>query len=164
MLKRLRGTPIVRHDVEWGMIYSPHPPYEVLATKAIDFGAMQRMRRFSRYWDLIANSGNFLATTPRIWGERSPFESFMTLSDWLYQRTGRKHAIALQHLAELLFEWLTDARGDDAAGVGAALGEDYQRGGRSDVPEFLRPYVQPRPRALTNVSKLPRRQQRHTAT
>src|SRR5207247_3930379 len=23
MLKRLRGTPIVRHDVEWGMVYSP---------------------------------------------------------------------------------------------------------------------------------------------
>ena len=24
MLKRLRGTPIVRHDAEWGMVYSPH--------------------------------------------------------------------------------------------------------------------------------------------
>ena len=33
MLKRLRGTPIVRHDAEWGMVYSPHAPYEVLQTK-----------------------------------------------------------------------------------------------------------------------------------
>ena len=33
MLKRLRGTPIVRHDAEWGMVYSPHPPYEVLQTE-----------------------------------------------------------------------------------------------------------------------------------
>ena len=37
MLKRLRGTPIVRHDAEWGMVYSPHPPYEILQTKLIGF-------------------------------------------------------------------------------------------------------------------------------
>ncbi|MEO6434313.1 MAG: radical SAM protein, partial [Tepidisphaeraceae bacterium] len=32
MLKRLRGTSIVRHDGEFGMIYSPSAPYEVLQT------------------------------------------------------------------------------------------------------------------------------------
>ena len=67
MLKRLRGTPIVRHDQEFGMLYAPHPPYEVLRTREIGFSVMQRMRRFARYWDLIANSGNFLETTPLIW-------------------------------------------------------------------------------------------------
>jgi hypothetical protein len=30
MLKRLRGTPIIRHDEDWGMRYSPMPPYEIL--------------------------------------------------------------------------------------------------------------------------------------
>src|SRR5205823_12838444 len=63
MLKRLRGTPIVRHDAEWATVYSPHPPYEILQTKLINFATMQRLRRFSRYWDLIANSGNFVETT-----------------------------------------------------------------------------------------------------
>ena len=74
MLKRLRGTPIVRHDAEWGMVYSPHAPYEILQTKLIDFATMQRLRRFARYWDLIANSGNFVETTPLIWrnGETIP--------------------------------------------------------------------------------------------
>ena len=67
LLKRLRGAPIVRHDREWEMVYSPHPPYEVLQTKLIDFFAMQRLRRFARYWDLIANSGNFVEVTPLIW-------------------------------------------------------------------------------------------------
>src|SRR5437667_1911505 len=45
ILKRLRGTPIVRHDRDWEMIYSPHAPYEVLRTGAIDFPTMQRLRR-----------------------------------------------------------------------------------------------------------------------
>jgi radical SAM superfamily enzyme YgiQ (UPF0313 family) len=68
ILKRLRGTPIVRHNAEWQMVYNPHPPYEILQNKLIDFAAMQKLRRFARYWDLVGNSGNFIETTPLIWG------------------------------------------------------------------------------------------------
>ncbi len=67
ILKRLRGTPIVRHDDEWRMIYSPHPPYELLENRLLDFPTMQRLKRFARYWDLVGNSGNFVQTTPLIW-------------------------------------------------------------------------------------------------
>jgi radical SAM superfamily enzyme YgiQ (UPF0313 family) len=67
ILKRLRGTPISRHDETWGMVYSPLPTYEILRNKLIDFSTMQRLRRFARYWDLIGNSGNFVETTPLIW-------------------------------------------------------------------------------------------------
>ncbi len=67
ILKRLRGTPIVRHDAEWQMVYSAHPPYEILQNKLIDFATMQRLRRFARYWDMVGNSGNFLESTPLIW-------------------------------------------------------------------------------------------------
>ena len=72
ILKRLRGTPIVRHDAEWQMIYSPHPPYEILQNRLIDFATMQRLRRFARYWDLVGNSGNFVESTPLIWSTSSP--------------------------------------------------------------------------------------------
>jgi radical SAM superfamily enzyme YgiQ (UPF0313 family) len=67
ILKRLRGTPIVRHDAEWRMIYNSQPPYEILQNKLIDFATMQRLRRFARYWDMVGNSGNFIETTPLIW-------------------------------------------------------------------------------------------------
>lgn len=106
LLKRLRGTPIIRHDHEWGMVYSPHPPYEILQTKLIDFFIMQRLRRFARYWDLIVNSGNFVETAPLVWGAGSPFWSFMTFSDWLYERVGRTHSIARERLGELLADFL----------------------------------------------------------
>ena len=132
MLKRLRGTPIVRHDAEWQMVYSPHPPYEVLQTKLIDFAAMQRMRRFARYWDLFANSGNFVESLPLLWRDRSPFERFLEFSDWLFAKLGKNHAIALQNLAAGLFEFLE--QGEEAA---RAIWADYQRCGRSDRPAFL---------------------------
>ena len=71
ILKRLRGTPSARHDAEWRMIYNPQPPYEMLQNKLIDFAAMQRLRRFARYWDMVGNSGNFIEATPLVWSEKS---------------------------------------------------------------------------------------------
>lgn len=165
ILKRLRGTPIVRHDAAWGMVYSPHAPYEVLQTKDVDFASMQRMRRFSRFWDLIANSGNFVRTTPLLWRDASPFQSFLQLSDWLFAQVGRNHAIALPRLAELLFRYLTDQVQRDASEAALTLWHDYRSGGRRDGPEFLRPLVpqdvlQSARRTLP-TSAAPLRQARH---
>ena len=141
MLKRLRGTPIMRHDVEWGMTYSPHPPYEILQTRLIDFADMQRLRRFARYWDLVANSGNFLESTPLLWQRGEPFDQFLRFSDWLHEASGQTNGIALKRLAEFLFRYLTEQAECDETETAQAIWRDYQRGGRSDRPPFLRGFV-----------------------
>jgi hypothetical protein len=135
LLKRLRGTSIGRHDAEWGMVYSPLPPYEILQNRLISFPAMQRLRRFARDWDLVGNSGRFVATTPLFWsGGSSPFAEFMRFSDWFHQREGRHHAIALPHLVEQVFAFLTQERGLPAAGVAAALARDAASTGQGPLP------------------------------
>ena len=91
----------MRHDAAWGMVYSPNPPYEILQTKLMDFATIQRLRRFSRYWDLYSNSGNFPESLPMLWDGASPFDRFLQFSDWLYAKLGRNHAIALQELAKI---------------------------------------------------------------
>ena len=154
ILKRLRGTPIIRHDAEFAMRYAPHPPYEILATRDISFPDMQRMRRFARYWDLVANSGNFSKTLTLLWGGGvsnqsgkvfsnqsdaapgdtlitdhcpSPFASFLRFSDWLHATLRRTHQIALQTIAQALFDFLTGENGADRATVAAALQADWRR-------------------------------------
>ena len=164
MLKRLRGTPIVRHDDGFGMVYSPAAPYEVLRTAAVPFDQMQRLRRFARYWDLVANSGNFTQATPLIWRDGSPFQAFARFGDWAFARAGRTHGIALPALSELIFRFLTEELGQAPEAAAEALWRDYRRGGRSDRPEFLRPYV-PEPgrserRAVLGEATL-KRQARH---
>jgi radical SAM superfamily enzyme YgiQ (UPF0313 family) len=165
ILKRLRGTPIIRHDEEWGMIYNPRPPYEILQNRLIDFATMQRLRRFAKYWDLIGNSGNFMATAPLLWRDGPPFEKFMRLSDWLFARLGRTDSIALVHLAEGVFEFLTGELKMESGGVAEAVVADWRRAGRRDLPGFLRPReaaenVRPVPR---DKSAPPKRQARHLA-
>ncbi len=163
LLKRLRGTPIARHDSEWRMVYSPHPPYEILQTKLIDFAAMQRIRRLARYWDLIGNSGNFTRTRPLIWRGQSPFWSLWNLSDWLHARTGeRTSGIALLKLTELLFEYLTTRPDADVESIGQSLAADHTNSARRGLPDFLRPYAPadlPARRAFSQ--SLPKRQSRH---
>jgi radical SAM superfamily enzyme YgiQ (UPF0313 family) len=164
ILKRLRGTPIVRHDSEWQMVYHPLPPYEILQTKLIDFPTMQRLRRFAKYWDLIGNSGNFVETTPLIWSHAaSPFESFHRWSDWLFRRLNRTDTIALARLMELLLEYLTTEVKLDPRLATESLWRDYQRAGRKDKPGFLAAHLPDAPkRSATERSNAGlKRQSRH---
>jgi hypothetical protein len=140
LLKRLRGTPITRHDAEYGMVYAEHAPYEVLATAAIPFADMQRVRRFARAWDLLGNSGNFVHTAPLLWRAVSPFESVMRFSDELHARSRALHAVALDHLAELLFEHLL-AHGCPRETAGSELFADFQRIRPGAWPAFLHAFA-----------------------
>jgi radical SAM superfamily enzyme YgiQ (UPF0313 family) len=146
ILKRLRGTPIIRHTEEFGMVFDPHPPYTILANREIDFPTMQRLVRFARYWDLVANSGRFTHTTPVLLGEQ-PFKRFMVFSDWLYANTDATHRIALDRLAALVGRYLREQ--GLAQDVEALLAQDGH--GVKRKPE------------TAQVAALPQRQARHLA-
>jgi hypothetical protein len=178
ILKRLRGTPIVRHDQEGEMIYSPHPPYEILSTRFMDFSTVHEMRRFAKYWDMIANSGNFVETLPLVWQQKhreveldqvdkrvSPFVEFRALAGWLFTSEQKTHGIPLTRLIERMFEYLTDVIGLVPEYVAATLWRDYQRGGRSDRPHCLRPYIEleskKEGRLINQNAAGPKRQTRH---
>lgn len=136
ILKRLRGTPITRHTEAFQMRYSPHPPYNILATDRIDFPTMQRLTRFARYWDLIANSGRFPTSLPLILGP-TPFDRFLALADWLYAKTRQTHQIALERLFDLLHAALVGELSVASAEATACLAHDYALSGARGAPKFL---------------------------
>jgi tRNA A37 methylthiotransferase MiaB len=163
ILKRLRGTPIVRHDAAFGMQWAEHAPYEILATAAMPFAVMQRVRRFARVVDLVVNSGNFTVTLPLLWADGSPFAALSAFTDALHERFGALHGVALHRLAEALFEHLQHI-GRSRADAGRALFADYQRTRPNDWPEFLREYageVVRRPAARATHNAAASRQARH---
>ena len=123
ILKRLRGTPIIRHSAEFELRFDPSPPYSILSTRDMDSHTLFRLNRFARYWDMIANSGRFSSTLPQILGQQ-PFENFMALTDWLFATTAQTHNIALPRL----FKLLHDFRPADAD-FSAALEMDFDKTG-----------------------------------
>lgn len=158
ILKRLKGTPLIRHTFEHELCFNPSPPFNILQTGLIDFKTMQRLSRFARYWDMIANSGRFIQTKSLILGQ-SPFENFMIISDWLFTETGQTHKIALERLFKLLYIGALEILGLDKATVQKHLLQDYERSGIKGKARFLESApVAP----ITKISQQGHRQKQHS--
>ena len=154
ILKRLRGTPITRHTLEYAMVYEPRTPYTILQNSTVDFVTMQRIKRFARYWDMVANSGRFTQTS-RLLLAGSAFNHFLTFSDWLWQATGKTHEFAHEKLVDLMHDHLVNVRGLESAAVHAALLADYTTSGARGRPQCLAPLLNARQAA---IPKSPNRQ------
>lgn len=169
ILKRLRGTPILRHDDAFSMVYSPSPPYEILTTAALPFTTMMSLKRFARMWDVVANRGRFPRSLPLLL-KAQPFRNFMNFTQWALSRLGGTREMPHQRLTELLFDYLVEVENLEVVRVSQAIVADYTEGDRRHPPGFLysRPEV---PRELLRSKKapppssgppaLPRRQARH---
>jgi radical SAM superfamily enzyme YgiQ (UPF0313 family) len=103
ILKKLPGAPISRHTGTHGMVYAPDPPYEVRETAALPASALDRIKNFARFWELIVNRGHFpdLVLVPP--GE-PVFRRFMDISDRLRSRFGRNWGIDRKELRDALAE------------------------------------------------------------
>lgn len=141
ILKKLSGTSINRHDIEHGMIYSNIPPYDVLQTSTLSFMDIQIMKRFSRFWDLFYNSGNFKKSIKLLWHNESVYKNFYAFSLWIYAQTDSTWHISLQRLGELLFKYLCEVKKTDAKLVAKNMLEDIMKIKGRAIPNYLKPYA-----------------------
>jgi len=141
ILKKLSGTALTRHDMEFGMIYSDIPPYDILKNNLITFKQIQKMKRFARFWDLAYNSGNFKRVIPSLWEESSVFNSFYKFSDWIFDQTESTWKISLERLSQLLFCYLTDELAKNKTMIADAMAEDIMNIGGRSVPHFLKEHI-----------------------
>lgn len=168
ILKRLRGTPILRHDQEYAMVYSDSPPYEVLSTSAIGFLEMLEMKRFARFWEAVANRGRFPRILPILLSD-SPFQCFLDFTRWALPRIKTTREMPHLKLAEMIFSYLIDERQLELIPTAEAMLLDFTEDGkrhppgflyeRSEIPREMLKTARPQPPART----LPERQARHLA-
>ena len=157
ILKRLRGSPLIRHTDAFQLRFNHGPPYNILSNNVIDFATMQSLNRFARYWDMIMNSGRFKHSRPLILAD-DPFGHFMQLSEWLYATTGQTHKISLGRLFELLHQGLIQVLYVNNDTAERALMKDFDASGLKGVPAFS-PACNKNRLFVNKASK--RRQQRH---
>lgn len=135
ILKRLKGSPIIRHSEEFGMVFNPEPPFNILASRDFDFLCAQEIARFARFWDLIANSGRFQLTLPALL-EGAPFERFMQISQAIFKASGQTHKISLLRLFDYLYDVCADIYLPEAQ-LCDLLEQDFIRSGLKSRPRFL---------------------------
>jgi len=159
ILKRLRGSPIIRHTKAFDLRFNPEPPYSILSTKTVDFFTMQRINRYARYWDMIANSGRFANSLPFILSDQ-PFYNFLKLTDRLFEQTGQTHKINLKRLYELVAQSSEALFPEFYAELIKAMELDYQRSKLKGSYDLLSLSNLNRSSLVTKV-KHSSRQQRH---
>ena len=159
ILKRLKGSPIIRHTQEHQLVFNPNPPFSILSSDTVDYQSVQRVNRFARYWDLIGNSGRFKNTLVLLLGE-NPFAEFATLTDGLFLRSGQTHKISLLRLYDFVFEIGIEDLHLDQEGLRDAINGDFQKSGLKSTPVCLRQQSQTR-QSKQQKSSLNSRQSRH---
>jgi len=136
ILKRLKGSPIIRHTKEHSLVFNPNTPFSIVSSSVISYKDVQEVGRFARYWDLIGNSGRFKNTLALLMGD-SPFERFESLSKSVFRRTGQTHKISLLRLYDLVYDIATEDLGVDEGVVCDAIEADFVLSGLKSIPKCL---------------------------
>lgn len=165
ILKRLKGTPIIRHTPTYAIKYSLAPPYTILENNALSFHEINEIKRIAKYWDLLANSGRFNTVLPILLGTM-PFENMHEFSIWLYQNTNQTHSIALDRLFNLVFDYLVMVKKHPLEVIQNKMSDDFKRIGIQGWPKILGPQpddwktrfktgLKQRPNPTGNISNTP---------
>lgn len=136
ILKRLKGSPIVRHTLQHKLVFNPNPPFSIVSSDCINYSDVQNINRFARYWDLIGNSGRFSETLKLILCEQ-PFANFSVISSGVFTRTGQTHKISLLRLYDLVFNIASEDLNIEPLSLRSAIQNDHSKSGLKSFPKCL---------------------------
>jgi anaerobic magnesium-protoporphyrin IX monomethyl ester cyclase len=138
-LKVLPGTPLFSEARQIGLCYSPEPPYEILASDAMTFAELTRLKAIAATLDRYQNSGAFPVTLPWLIRQAaSPFAFFSGLADALAEGGWLKRPMSQKTRAALLQEYGSSLLKPETREIlRSRLRLDYLLQGAKDEPEFL---------------------------
>lgn len=137
ILKRLKGSPIIRHTTLHELVFNPNPPFNILSSDTVNFSQVQAMNRFARYWDIVGNSGHFRSSLEILLANQ-PYDRFAQISQALFERTGQTHKISLLRLYDLVFSIAVEDLKVSKAGMLMAIEQDFIASGLKSIPKCLR--------------------------
>ena len=158
ILKRLKGSPIIRHTESFDLRFNPLPPFNILSTDRVSFATMQRINRFARYWDMIGNSGRFKYALPYMLSDE-PFDDFMAITEWIFNKTGQIHNFNLKKLFELLSQAVEAVFPDKHQKVIEVIEQDFQAAKLKSLFSSLQLYATDQPQLVIKNKSLKRQQQ-----
>jgi len=161
ILKRLKGSPIIRHTEAFDLRFNPLPPFNILSTDRVSFPTMQRVNRFARYWDMIGNSGRFKYSLPHILSDE-PFDDFMAVTEWIFNKTGQIHKFNLKKLFELISQAVEALFPEKHALVLTKIEVDYEASQLKSLFSTLNLHAVEKAKTVTK-NKMLQRQQRHNS-
>jgi radical SAM superfamily enzyme YgiQ (UPF0313 family) len=138
-LKLLKGSQMRDEADDWGMIYSPEPPYEILKTRNISYGELVLLKRVEEVVDKYYNSGKFEDIInyfiPLF---ESPFDFFYELGEFFHRRGLFSKNISSADYYKVFIEFFDEYFSEDNLPLKEIIKFDYLKFNRKRwLPEFL---------------------------
>ncbi len=141
ILKRLKGSPIIKLSDEFDLRFDPSPPYSILSSSTMSFSVLQKVKRMAKTWDQIVNQQQFPNTTRLLFKDTiSPFQRLKRFDDVLHQKVPDaypRHSVNLQKLAEILFDFTCEVTPHNSLTVLKALMTDFRVIVDRPQPKFI---------------------------
>ena len=161
ILKKLSGTTLNRHDEIHGMVYSHKPPYDILQNNLISFAMMQKVKRFTRFWDMVYNSGNFKHSVTYLFADGKVYDGFFAFSQWIYAQTESTWQISLDRLAHLVYRYVTEVLHVNEEEFKQVMTDDVMVVRGRKLPKFLRVEIENKKSRKQEAKTFNKRQLKH---
>jgi radical SAM superfamily enzyme YgiQ (UPF0313 family) len=136
-LKVLKGSPISFEAEEYGIKYSPYPPYQVLKTKDLSFEEVVFLIKFEEVFETFYNSHIYDNTIRYFLNKLNSYEFFSELTIFLEENNFFNLNFDLNGKTKLLLEFLKKYEDEDI--VKSLLIHDYLFTTKKGyLPEFLK--------------------------
>ena len=163
ILKKLSGTTLNRHDETHGMVYSDKPPYDIIQNNLIPFAMMQKIKRFTRFWDMVYNSGNFKKSVTYLWSDGKVYDGFFAFSEWIYAQTESTWQISLDRLAHLVYRYVSEVLHVEKEVFKQIMTDDVMVVRGRKLPKFLRVEVENKKTRKEEGKTFNKRQLKHSS-
>lgn len=106
-LKVLKGSGLREKSMEYGLVFSPDPPYTILQTRVMSHEELLKLHRLEDVLDRYYNSGKFQTILPEALSlSSSPFDFYHELAEFWHRRGWFKQSWSGKALFEKLWEFL----------------------------------------------------------
>ncbi len=124
-LKILNGTEMKEKAEEYGIVYSPHPPYQVICTNWLSVMDILELKIAEKGLDTFSNKGFFPESLGFLWEQsnHSYYETFLSLGHALEAKPPLSHP----DLFRLFDSWYGEQGLKNAAAFHECLCRDFKR-------------------------------------
>lgn len=138
-LKLLKGSKMKEEEEQWGMVYSPYPPYEIIRNNYISYEELLILKKVEAIVDKYYNSGNFSNILKYLIPNfNSAFDFFLTLAEFFQRKGYFNRSISGVDYYRIFIEFYKECIGDDITVLKDLVKYDYFRlNKRSWIPDFL---------------------------
>ncbi len=105
-LKVLHGTKIQAEAEEYGIVFSPYPPYQVISTRWLSPFDIVELKVAEEGLETFSNKGFFPSSLDYLWeaNQKTPYDVFLSLG----QTLSKKPPLSHPHLFRLFYEWYVE--------------------------------------------------------